>query len=192
MQFGLHRPLLIYQSQVNYATYLLATPVSTFNKISVFLLYIRIFDKTKWIRRSSWLIILFLALFNTSAFFAIAFQCSPVEKFFNPLLPGKCISRFTIGMVIGIQLAAVDLIAFILPIKEIMGLKVVLRKRIQLLVLFALALLYETNPLSTFMAALTFLFYSTCVSSIIRVISFHEVEASGDSSWYGHTAAIWV
>ena len=88
--------------------------------------------------------VVFLALYNTGGFFAIAFQCLPIKKFFNPFIEGVCLSRFKIGMAIGVQLAAVDLIAFFLPIREILRLKVSRQKRIQLLVLFALAILYET------------------------------------------------
>ena len=126
---------------MNYAVYLLYIPTNACIKSSVFLLYLRIFDVARRLRTFAWLLLAFIVLFHIAAFFAVAFQCTPPEKWFNPLLKGKCIDHMALGKASAGQNIFIDVSAFLLPIPEILKLKISTRKKAQLVALFSLGLL---------------------------------------------------
>ncbi|KAL0265347.1 hypothetical protein SLS55_001312 [Diplodia seriata] len=64
-------------------------------KISILIQYIRVFVGTKTII-ASWATVAFIVTCCLVCFFGGIFACSPVEKFWNPTIPGTCINYLAI------------------------------------------------------------------------------------------------
>lgn len=93
---------------------------------------------------------------HTIAFvFAIAFQCVPVSAVWTLAPTAKCID--TNGMILaGAALSITeDLVIIALPIPELLKLNLTLRKRISLMLLFALGSLYVAILPSTTLFKMT-------------------------------------
>ena len=110
-------------------------------KSSVFLLYLRIFRFAKGMRQLIWTLIVFHSAFYVAAFLVTIFQCRPIRKKFNPLVPGHCVNNAALALVSAVQNIVIDLTAFLLPMREVLRLKISHREKIQLVAVFAVALL---------------------------------------------------
>ncbi|KAI0803348.1 hypothetical protein GGR55DRAFT_662930 [Xylaria sp. FL0064] len=79
-----------------------------------------------------WLHILFyigiIIFFNTA--------CQPHDKFWNPLLPGKCVKTTFTGALLASVNLAVDIILFVLPQRVIWGLQMSFKKRLGVSTIF--------------------------------------------------------
>jgi hypothetical protein len=68
-------------------------------------------------------------------------QCAPLQKAWNPAVPGKCLNLLTFFYVsFGIKLAT-DIVLFCLPIPLLGSLKMGLGKKIGIIFMFSLGLL---------------------------------------------------
>ncbi|KAI9749034.1 MAG: hypothetical protein M1815_002773 [Lichina confinis] len=159
---------------VNYAVYLLYIPTNVCIKSSVFLLYLRLFDVARRLRTVAWLLLASLVLFHIAAFFAVAFQCTPLKKWFNPLLEGKCINHMALGKASAAQNIFIDVSAFLLPIPEILKLRISTRKKAQLVALFSLGLLVAEQGLAL-----------VCACAPVLPIFFRSRVAPLTSKWTG-------
>jgi hypothetical protein len=122
---------LYYVTQVNYAV------TQNLAKFSILFLYLRIFPNCNF-RLATKLAIAWI-FFRIVAFeIAIIFQCVPVAAVWDLTIKGKCINSQAIifaGAGLGI---AEDFMLMLLPVAEIKGLSLSLKKRITILFLFAL------------------------------------------------------
>jgi hypothetical protein len=76
---------------------------------------------------------------HTLAFlFAVAFQCIPVDHFWDPTITGKCLNTPALVYVGGGFSIAEDIVIMFLPISELKGLNMSLRKRVGLILMFIL------------------------------------------------------
>jgi len=86
-------------------------------------------------------LIWFNGLFYISTMFVGIFQCTPREKFWNPLLPGHCVNINTVNIVTATINAASDLVLLLLPIICVWQLQMSQRKKLGVSAVFATALL---------------------------------------------------
>lgn len=86
-----------------------------------------------------------LAWLNATAcvimLFVVAFACDPIERYWNPLVLGKCLDANATAFIAPIINLIFDIIALILPQKVIWGLHLSWRKKMGVSVLFALGIL---------------------------------------------------
>ena len=124
------------------SVYLLYAPTNVCVKCCIFLLYLRIFQFRTGITRLTWFVIFTIVGFYFAAFFVVLFACRPWSKKLNPLIPGKCINSIAIAVLSSIHNIIIDLVAFLLPIREVLKLRISRREKIQLTAVFAAGLLY--------------------------------------------------
>ncbi|WPH02240.1 Hypothetical protein R9X50_00509600 [Acrodontium crateriforme] len=93
--------------------------VVMFNKISVVLLYKRLFVNNSF-QRVCWVFIAFIAAWSAAAIFATIFQCLPIEKSFERhAVNGHCIKRHREWIAYATINVITDAIVLILPIRGI-------------------------------------------------------------------------
>ena len=91
----------------------------------------------------SWVIISTAIAFFTTSFFLTIFTCIPRAKIWNPELPGKCInySEAVVTSTSGYNIAC-DVAILMLPVKSVWGMRISLRKKIPIILLFSTGLIY--------------------------------------------------
>ena len=125
-------------------------------KVSLLLLYYRIFGVVKKFR-----IAIYVSLFIVVAYWIpctiIAFLgCTPFERNWNKTIPGSCVDLVTFFRWNGICNLLIDFLILLLPLPMVWTLNIPVRQRLELTGIFALGLLYanssffhtETNALT--------------------------------------------
>lgn len=79
---------------------------------------------------------------NLAFLFAVAFQCITVEHFWDVATTGRCLNTPALVYIGGGFCIAEDIVIMLLPISELKGLNMSLRKRIGLVLRFVLGSLY--------------------------------------------------
>ncbi|KAL9582654.1 MAG: hypothetical protein Q9212_003176 [Teloschistes hypoglaucus] len=123
--------------KATYVGYQLYGVTITLIKMSILLLYRRIFITLQFRRRTEIvgaLVIIWLFFNNLMA----AFQCSPIRKAWLPLTPGKCMPP--LNLIVGLQAgnAALDITILALPVYAVSKLQMSLAKKISVLAIFLL------------------------------------------------------
>ncbi|KAL7625211.1 hypothetical protein AAE478_004426 [Parahypoxylon ruwenzoriense] len=124
--------------------------------------------------------------------FLVAFACNPREKYWNPLVLGKCLDANTTAFAAPIVNLVFDIIALILPQRVIWGLHLPWRKKIGVSVLFALGILEMDRTFSNGPVALWCLAEATS-GMIIYCVPMAPKALSRFKGWVqtttGHTSA---
>jgi hypothetical protein len=110
-------------------------------KISILLLYMRIFSVFTWFR---WIVrglIGIVTAYMTAAFFASVFQCTPVARAWDKSIPGTCISIEKNWYANAGFSIATDTIILLLPITPILSLKLPAGEKVAVLGVFILGAL---------------------------------------------------
>ena len=110
-------------------------------KISILLLYMRIFAIFEWFRMFLRILIGIVAAYMIAAFFASVFQCTPVERAWDKSVPGSCISIEKNWYANAGFSIATDTIILLLPIKPILSLKLPAVEKVAVLGVFVLGAL---------------------------------------------------
>lgn len=88
----------------------------------------------------------FNLLFYTAIMFVAIFVCTPRAKFWDPLLPGKCLNIETVNIVTSVINSASDIVLLFLPIICVWKLQMGLKQKIGVSAVFATASLYASSP----------------------------------------------
>lgn len=111
--------------------------VQSLAKFSILLLYLRIF-LSKGFRLVTMTVIGWMICHTIAFVIVVSFQCTPVDAVWDISVPGKCInSQAFVYAAAGFSILE-DIVIMLLPIWELKGLKLDLRKRIALGFMFAL------------------------------------------------------
>jgi len=84
----------------------------------------------------------FNLLFYTAITLVAIFVCTPRAKFWDPLLPRKCLDIDTVNIVTGVMNATSDLVLLLLPIVCVWKLQMGARRKLGASAVFATASLY--------------------------------------------------
>jgi hypothetical protein len=106
-------------------------------KFSILFLYLRIFP-TPSFRLLVKLAIAWQLCHMVAFTFTVVFQCIPVQSFWDLTLKGKCINANATLKAGAFASIFEDLVIMVLPISELKGLNLGLRKRVALCFMFAL------------------------------------------------------
>lgn len=117
-----------------------STSVS-FSKLSILTLYLRL-SPEKYFRICVYMFIGIVTAYTVAYQFYIIFQCSPVNKFWMPEIEGSCIGKMGPMMTLSIANIIIDIIILFIPVKVILPLKIPLRQKISLIIIFAAGGLY--------------------------------------------------
>ncbi len=118
---------LYWVSQITYKITLQLT------KISLVLLYIRIFGTVYWFKRLGWFLIGLLALYGLASCLTGLVQCNPIPKAWNSAVAGSCINLMQFFIFNGAMALATDAIILILPLPMVYGLQLPLAQKLALI-----------------------------------------------------------
>ncbi|KAH6700010.1 hypothetical protein BKA61DRAFT_706227, partial [Leptodontidium sp. MPI-SDFR-AT-0119] len=164
-------PNIIFLLKLFYAVQLLYVIIQTLAKMSILLLYLRIFPSQRF-RMILKISLVFMVCHGTVFFFVVAFQCVPVRSIWDREIAGQCLnSQALIYTGAGFSIFE-DFAIMLLPIFELKGLNLSCRKRVAIGFMFALGSF-------------------ACVISIIRVKFVTSYGNTVDKTWNYVDVMIW-
>ncbi|KAG4422199.1 hypothetical protein IFR04_004705 [Cadophora malorum] len=157
--------------KIFYAVQLFYVIIQTLAKMSILLLYLRIFPSQRF-RLVCKIFMVFMVCHGTAFFFVVAFQCVPVRSIWDREIVGQCVnSQALIYAGAGFSIFE-DFAIMLLPIFELKGLNLSRRKRIALGFMFALGSF-------------------ACVTSIVRIKYVTSYGNTIDETWNYVDVVIW-
>lgn len=106
-------------------------------KATILMQYFRVFP-THRMRVICWTMIAVLATYGTWCVLSAFLNCVPVAKFWNPAIPGHCLSSPGLWFSNASMHIATDLAILIIPIPALAALDLPKRQKVALIVIFAL------------------------------------------------------
>lgn len=122
---------------------LYATPLG-FAKISVLLLYLRIFVSPIF-RRLAWATLLCVALSTATTTIVAIFQCWPIPAIWNLSRHKKCINMNVLSISTSTVNTALDVVMLLIPLPELRKLNLGWKKKIGVFVMFLTGTLYANT-----------------------------------------------
>ncbi|PGH11327.1 hypothetical protein AJ79_04943 [Helicocarpus griseus UAMH5409] len=139
-------------------------------KLSILLLYLRIFTN-KVFRRICWALIVIVISYQTGSAAASIFQCTPVRRAWDKQVPGTCVnSRVTWYANAAFNISS-DLAILILPMPVVKSLQLPKKARIGLMAVFALGIF-------------------VCITSLLRATTSNR-NTSGPMTWSSSEPSTW-
>lgn len=134
------RKQLYYFDELVYITALALT------KVSILFFYLKVFPKRSF-RICTWVLISLNLVYAITFDLLLIFQCQPLEgawKQWDGEFETQCISINVLGWSAAAINIALDVAVIVLPLPELFGLSLSLRKRLQIIAMFAVGFLYGT------------------------------------------------
>ncbi|KAK6506731.1 hypothetical protein TWF481_005190 [Arthrobotrys musiformis] len=158
--------------QMAFCTQLLFVLCTTTTKLSILSFYLRL-SASPTFRFLVYSGMAFALATGTSFLFVIIFQCTPINAYWDLTLPeAKCVNESAANIANAVINSLCDLYVFSLPIKDMLSLRLPLRQRISLVVLFSLGGV-------------------VCIAGWLRVWQLTCVlKRTYDNTWYGPTMYI--
>lgn len=154
-------------------------------KLSILLLYLRIFGVNKAFRFFTWLTVFFVFGYLCSNFFTQLFGCRPPDKYWHSSYAGHCIDYTKAGLAYGSMNIISDLIIFVLPLPMIWRLQLSRKEKIGVSLMFMTGVMYAPNQprnsilLDPISISLTSMVLSrTCVVAIVRYVAIVQANAA--------------
>jgi len=117
-----------------------------FAKLTIAILLHRIFGVNTKFRIAALLVISTWTLYSIIALCLIVFECSPIRKAWNPLLPGHCIDIIHLGVSSGLVAIAYDAILLVLPIPMVLQLQLAKKLKLAIIGIFMTGTLWVIQP----------------------------------------------
>ncbi|KAJ6107645.1 hypothetical protein N7523_008968 [Penicillium sp. IBT 18751x] len=139
---GLHADTLPPENVVMIAKFLVVAEVLyVFNlvwtKLCILLMYYRIF-RFPYFKTWAYVIGTFVILWVICITFLFIFICVPVQKIWNPQLPGRCINQVSTWIANAVSTIATDIAILLLPIPQVWKLQLRTSEKIAVLIAFGL------------------------------------------------------
>lgn len=145
------------------------SPVVWLVKLSLFLLFLEIFRRLRWMRYCVYFGITLTGLFYLSVMTALAVLCGPREgqsqaSYLSAMASPRCAHSKAVNLVGGIFNVVTDFYILILPLPAVWSLQLPTRKKIGVSAIFLTGL-------------------AACISSILGMVYRVPVSASNDNTW---------
>lgn len=114
-------------------------------KASILMQYFRVFP-TRRMRIICWAMIGILAIYGTWAVISAFLTCIPVAKFWNPSIPGFCLSKPALWFSNASMHITTDIAILAIPIPALMSIDLPRKQKVALMIMFALGGLYAFYP----------------------------------------------
>jgi hypothetical protein len=149
---------------------LIFSPIIFLTTLSLLLLYLKIFVVN---RKSTTYILIQIVLWLNLLFYiamtlSVIFSCSPVHKFWDRLVPGKCINAYPHITTSAAFNVASNFATVFLPVRAVWKLQMPLKRKIGVSTVFMGGLLYEFRFFLKFLR-MRLILYSACFASIMRL-----------------------
>ncbi|RYP39580.1 hypothetical protein DL767_002128 [Monosporascus sp. MG133] len=138
-------------------------------KLTFLLQYYRVFAVRKNMRRTIIITLVIVGCWCLSQLLIVIFNCSPIEKFWTPTLPGRCIPNLPFWYINAAGNLATDVAIFLLPLPALRSLNL-------------------RNPQKLFLMGIFSLGFFTCAISVIR---FQYLRIDEDFSWENVETSSW-
>ncbi|KAK7942415.1 uncharacterized protein PG986_011528 [Apiospora aurea] len=140
-------------------------------KVSILLQYRRIFTQklTQWMSGG---LLGFILAWTVTLSVLLPLVCYPVDKFWEPALPGSCVNQLAVWYVMAGVNIITDFAIFIIPLPVIKSLQLPTKQKMLLVVVFGLGLF-------------------TCVISCLRIRTLKMASLTKDPNWDNTDAALW-
>ena len=149
-------------------------------KMSILLLYLRIFYVERYFRWACYFLTVFTGLYTGAFTLATVWQCRPIAAFWDRSKPNfYCVDNFAFWLSFSLINIVTDFTILVLPIQQVLRLKLNLRDKLALCFVFSLGALYVSSC-SAFSAEADF--PSVCVTSIIRATTLASSSSSKDQT----------
>ena len=130
--------MLVREGQAYFSTELLWTVAVFLVKISILLLYVRIFGRLRWMRVSCWIMGAYTTAWAIMVVVVCFTQCQPLALIWDKTIEGTCIDSW-LFFVIGSSLNTFgDLVLLVLPLPAVWGLQLGKFQRVSLMGIFLL------------------------------------------------------
>ncbi|KAK2760982.1 hypothetical protein FQN53_007824 [Emmonsiellopsis sp. PD_33] len=147
--------------------------VIALSKMSIIFLYLRVFYIEKYFRWACYFLNFLVASYGIAFILATVWQCHPLSAFWDHSIPNHhCINSHAFWLSYAIVNITTDFTMLILPVQQVLRLK--LRRRDK----FALVLVFTLGAF-------------VCVTSIIRATTLAVSSESTDSTWAPILATVW-
>ncbi|KAJ5496463.1 hypothetical protein N7463_008450 [Penicillium fimorum] len=158
-------------AKVRYVTHIIYTLISGLIKVSICLLYLRLFPNIRVISLGT---IAFVTAMSIAIMLATIFQCSPIDAAYDEKKYEHytCFASIPFWYSTAALSLATDVWILLLPLKTVLGLHLGTRKR------FVVAILLSLGSFA-------------CIASIIRMVYIVELYRSSDPSWDTFGISIW-
>lgn len=123
--------------QLNYAYNILNVSCYMIVKISIMLLYLRIFTSRKF-HIATWMCIAFVAMIAIANTLVAIFACTPVQSFYNREIAVRCIDEVAWYWSTAVLNIVTDVIILILPLPVLWSVQMSLSRKIAISILFML------------------------------------------------------
>ena len=97
-------------------------PAMAFAKLAILVFYLRI-NPDRGFRLQVFAIMFIITGYSIAVILANIFECKPISKFWNPLLPGKCIKISDIYLSTGILNVVTDFLVLAVPMPMLVRLQ---------------------------------------------------------------------
>lgn len=135
----IHYAFLINASAVVYSVTIL------FAKLSILLLYLRVFSPARRVRFAILAVMLANVAFYVIAIFVEIFQCKPRKKIWLVWIEGKCINEIAAQITGAVWNTVSDFVILILPLNTVRALKIKKAAKIGTIAIFATGLLWVSQ-----------------------------------------------
>ncbi|KAI9883561.1 MAG: hypothetical protein M1823_004659 [Watsoniomyces obsoletus] len=144
-------------------------------KLSILMLYLRLFQVKKLFRTACYILMVITVGYCVSFFFMYAFNCRPLKKTWNALdpTPGTCIDVIMMHYVVGSFNIATDFAILLLPMPLVWQLQLKMSQKIGLLGIFATGAF-------------------VCVTTIVRQVIVVRTLRDFDQAWVVVEEIIWL
>ncbi|KAL4759500.1 uncharacterized protein BDW70DRAFT_161601 [Aspergillus foveolatus] len=140
-------------------------------KASILMQYFRVFP-SRCMRRICWTMIGILVTYGTWAVLSGFLNCIPVARFWDPTIPGSCLSSKALWFSNASMHIATDLAILVIPIPALYSLDLPRKQKVALIAIFAVG-------------------GFVCITSICRLISLKRIADSSDPTYDNVGAATW-
>lgn len=129
-------PILTILLQWNVILYVLYLAAIGIVKISILLLYLRLFSISRATRYSVYACMLFVGGYIVAGELSLLFGCQPVKKIFNIFVPGKCIDVYRHTLAQAILNIISDAMLVAIPAPAAWALQLPKRQKIAIIAIF--------------------------------------------------------
>ncbi|KAF6823977.1 integral membrane protein [Colletotrichum plurivorum] len=159
--------------QLFYAGQLLYILVQVCAKISILLLFSRVFAASKWLQQATKIFIAFLVLHGATFLLIVVFECTPISSTWDLTNPNrKCLDITAIGYS-GAGFSIVeDFAILLLPIPELIRLQLTTKRK------FGLGFMFSLGSFA-------------CITSMVRLKFLIKIATTFDVTWDNVDIIVW-